>query len=271
MAEATKNQILVACRQWLKPLVHVLMRCGVSWKEFADLSRAAYVDVATREFGKRGRPTNVSRTAILTGLARREVRNQRARLEAMDEEWSSFTSKGSLALSRWHSDAQFLQADGTPAPLPLEGEGASMATLLHLCGAGDVRATTLLKELESAGAVQRDPDGRIRALKRNYIPQGMDEHLIRLWGSVLADIGTTYKHNLTRKPEVAARFERAAVSDRVRASALPEFREFVESQGQEFLERIDAWLVAHEIKETEADADKEKAIRLGVGAYHIQD
>ncbi len=40
-----------------------------------------YVEVATRHFGRRGRPTNVSRTAMLTGLARRDVRKQRELLE----------------------------------------------------------------------------------------------------------------------------------------------------------------------------------------------
>jgi len=47
---------------------------GITWKDFAELAKATYVEVATQEFGKRGRPTNVSRTAVLTGLARREVR-----------------------------------------------------------------------------------------------------------------------------------------------------------------------------------------------------
>src|SRR5437868_8062907 len=77
MASASITQVLAAARQWLKPLVHVLVRCGVTWKDFAELAKSAYVEVATQQFGKRGRPTNVSRTAVLTGLARREVRRQR--------------------------------------------------------------------------------------------------------------------------------------------------------------------------------------------------
>ncbi len=80
MASASNSQVLAATRQWLKPLIHVLIRCGVTWKDFAELAKTTYVEVATRQFGKRGRPTNVSRTAVLTGLARREVRKQRDRL-----------------------------------------------------------------------------------------------------------------------------------------------------------------------------------------------
>ncbi|HXR91850.1 MAG TPA: DUF6502 family protein, partial [Steroidobacteraceae bacterium] len=79
---ASADQVLQATHQWLKPLVHVLLSCGITWREFAELSKTTYVEVATRQFGKRGRPTNVSRTAILTGLVRRDVRKQRQILEA---------------------------------------------------------------------------------------------------------------------------------------------------------------------------------------------
>src|ERR1700732_1091777 len=98
MAAASTTQVLAATRQWLKPLVHVLIRCGVTWREFAEAAKTAYVEVSTREFGKRGRPTNVSRTAVLTGLSRREVRKQRERLDATPDAWTGYVYKASLGL-----------------------------------------------------------------------------------------------------------------------------------------------------------------------------
>jgi hypothetical protein len=59
------------------------------------------------------------------------------------------------------------------------------------------------------------------------------------------------------------------VNDRVLASTLPEFREFLEREGQAFLERVDAWLTAHEANR---DADQNQPVmRLGAGVYHLQD
>ena len=261
--------MLASTRQWLKPLVHVLIQSGITWREFAELAKLAYVDVATRRFGKRGRPTNVSRTAVLTGLARGEVRRQRERIEGAPEPQTGHVSKASLVLSAWHLDPQFLDAEGKPALLPLEGDSASFIALLKRCGAGDVRPSTLLKELHTAGAVRKTEDGRLEVQHRSYVPRSMNEELIRLWGKVLSDIATTYLHNLTRDTKVRARFERAAVNDRVRASALPEFREFLDREGQAFLERIDAWLTAHEARGENVSATA--AIRLGAGVYHIQD
>src|SRR5437763_16944421 len=102
MRSASTKQVLAAARQWLRPLVHVLIRCGVTWKEFAELSRRSYVEVASHQFGKRGSPTNVSRTAVLTGLTRREVRKQRARLAATTDTFAGLIYKVLLVLYAWY-------------------------------------------------------------------------------------------------------------------------------------------------------------------------
>ena len=248
--------------------MHVLIRCGITWRDFADLARTTFVEVATSQFGKRGRPTNVSRAAILTGLTRRDVRKQREQLNVSPEALGGYVTKASLVLSAWHLDPEFLDAQGRPAALTVEGESASFESLVRRCGGSDVPSSALLKELRAAGAVRRSPDGRVEAVLRHYIPHAMDEQLIRLWGSVLADVATTYLHNLTRTGRTPARFERAAVNDRIARAALPEFRTYLEHEGQQFLERVDAWLTEHQAKD---DATDEQVIRLGVGTYHIQD
>src|ERR1700745_4363872 len=99
MAAASTSHVMAATRQWLRPLVHVLIRCGITWREFAEVARTAYVEVATTQFGKRGRPTNVSRTAVLTGLSRREVRVQRERIDKGPDAAKGYVTKASLVLS----------------------------------------------------------------------------------------------------------------------------------------------------------------------------
>jgi hypothetical protein len=263
-------QALSATRRWLKPVVYVLLRCGVTWHEFCALAKAAYVEVATARFGKRGRPTNVSRTAMLTGLTRRDVRLLRNRAESAEPPAPMHTSKASQILSLWHLDPEFSDREGRPLPLPLEGDRASFAQLLRKSGAGDVRPITVLRELLDARAVRKLEDGRVEALARNYIPKPTDEQLIRLWGTVLADVADVYVHNMTRSPRSPTRFERAAKNTRMPLSAAPAFREFLEREGQAFLERTDAWLAENAVKEDKGDP-KEPTTRLGVGVYHIDD
>lgn len=264
------SQALNATRRWLKPVVYVLIRCGVTWHEFCALAKAAYVEVATAQFGKRGRPTNVSRTAMLTGLTRRDVRLLRTRAESAEPPVPMHASKASQILTLWHLDPEFRDRNGGPLPLPLEGERASFASLLHKSGAGDVRPITVLRELLDARAVRKREDGRLEALARNYIPRPTDEQLIRLWGTVLADVAEVYAHNMTRSPRSPTRFERAAKNNRVPLAAAPAFREFIEREGQAFLERADAWLSENAVDGEDVDAEG-PTTRLGVGVYHIQD
>jgi hypothetical protein len=270
MALASTDHVLRSTHQWLKPLVHVLLSCGITWREFAELAKSTYVEVATDNFGKRGRPTNVSRTAILTGLVRRDVRKQREILSKAPNTPSGFVTKASLVLSAWHLNPNFLDKHGQPAILRMNGKGKSFNALIEQAGGSDVRPSTLLKELVSAGAVRVRPDGRLKALQRDYIPHAMDEQLIRLWGTVVADVATTYVHNLTRTAKAGKRLERSAVNDRMPAGAAPAFAKMLEKEAQIFLERIDEWLTAQESKPSD-NPTASQTIRLGVGLYQIQD
>jgi len=118
--------------------------------------------------------------------------------------------------------------------------------------------------------VRETRDGRLEPLKRSYVPQSMDERLITMWGKRITDVAKTYVHNLTRPANAPARFERAAVNDSVNASALPDFQRFLEQEGEAFLERVDAWLTAHEAR-ADASDNPHGVVRLGAGLYHIQD
>jgi len=269
MASASRQEVLQSTQQWLQPLIHVLLVCGITWREFSDLAKTTYVDVATRQFGKRGRPTNVSRTAVMTGLPRREVRRQRDQLLKAPEPQSGYVTKACLVLAAWHLDPEFLDKQGKPALLKVAGEQRSFEALVARCGGGDVRPSTLLKELTSAGAVKQRSDGRVKALMRDYLPHSMDAHLIRLWGSVVADVARTYAHNMTRSGKTPPRFERAAVNDRIPVDAVPEFLEILNQEGQAFLERMDQWLTAHQTRDR--SRSDTPSVRLGIGIYQVQD
>ena len=55
-----KASVLMACRVLLRPIVRLLLRSGIPWKDFAELVKTTYVEIATDEFGIRGRPTNAT-------------------------------------------------------------------------------------------------------------------------------------------------------------------------------------------------------------------
>jgi hypothetical protein len=256
-----------ACRQVLRPIARLLLKAGWTWKEFADVSKGVFVAVASEEFGKRGRPANASRVAILTGLNRRDVSRLR-RVDAPDEAAPApYMSPGSRVLSGWHQDADFLDSHGRPRALAIDGGSAPGFGELVRRYAADIPVVAMLKELQAAGAVALDDSRHVHALQRSYVPRTTDANQVRLWGTVLQDVGTTLEHNLMRSPDQPPRFERAAISVEVEARQLPAFRAFLEREGQAFLERVDDWLTAHGA----GSGAERRTLRLGAGVYHIED
>jgi hypothetical protein len=266
-ANPARTSTLSASRRLLEPVVRLLLRSGVTWKEFAEVAKTVFVRVATDEFGIRGRPTNLSRVAILTGINRREVARQRQHDAGDAPAQPTFLNAAQRLLSGWHQDPDYTDSSGAPLAIPLEGAAPSFADLCDRHG-GDLPASALLKELRSVGAVRPDATGRLVAASRTYIPLQMDPDKILRAGDVFNDIGTTIVYDLIAPHGEPLRFERRAENDAIDPQVVPEFRRFLEKEGQAFLERVDDWLTRHAV-EPGASAGR-RLIRLGVGMYHIQ-
>lgn len=260
----TKQQTLGFLGAVLEPVIRLMLKAGVTWKEFSELSKAKFVEVATADFGIRGRPTNGSRVAILTGLDRRDVR--RLRKTTAKPVLKGYQSKASQILSAWHHEPEFLDANGRPAPLAVDGEGMTFTKLMRR-HAPALPVIAMIKELKNSQTIEEQSDGRLCALKRAYVPSGVSAERLRLWSSVLSDIANTIEHNHSRDDATPARFERRALSRRVDRKALPAFRALLETEGQTLLERMDDWLVAHQVP----SGRQKDGIRLGIGIYHIED
>ena len=268
VSESLRTLLLEALGRALEPIVLLLLKSGIGWKDFAGLAKEKFVTVATDSFGIRGRPTNLARVAILSGIERREVARLRQRATEQHTAPQGYMSKPTQVLHAWYHDPRYLDSSGKPRDLEIEDVDGSFTELVRRY-APNTPMVALLKELRAAGAIEEVKGQRLRALKRSYIPREPNENLIRLWGSVLEDLGTTFEHNLNRDEDEPPRFERRAISLRVDPKSLPQFREILEREGQAFLERMDDWINAHQVDSS--TAEEGVGIRLGVGVYHIQD
>jgi hypothetical protein len=268
MPNGLKQAALTSSRLLLRPVVRLLVRCGITWKELAELVKLVYVEVVAADFGKRGRPTNASRIAILTGLSRREVKRLKdllgkqgnAKFMAVER-----INHASRLLSGWYQDPEFRSAaNGKPRLLPLEGDGSFAALAKRY--APDIPPTAMLKELRGVGAIRITPEGKVRALARYFMPMTLDPDAVVRVGSVLRDLADNVVYNQLRAEGEPSRFEGRATNVRVRRVARKAFASYLESRGMTFLEDVDAWLTAHEAKNK-----GEKTDRVGVGVYLIMD
>jgi len=267
----SKSAISVFFLQLLRPVVRLLLRYGVSYRDMAELLKQACVEVATGYFGEDGRPASISAVALQTGMTRRDVRRvQQTEDDTVSRAFGHLNLAGRV-LSGWFQDADFRSVDGMPRPLAESGASPSFADLARRYAA-DVPATATLKELKRSGAVVTDDKGRLVATSRDYMPGIVDPaapEAVTRSGSVLEDIGNTVEHNLVRGPGGIPRFERRATNINLDPACVDEFRRFVNREGQAFLERVDAWLTEHEM--TEDEIRETEPVRLGLGMYWIQE
>jgi len=253
----------------MRPIVRFLLRHGVTWDEFSEISKDIYVDVARQEYGIQGRPTNNSRVAMMTGLSRREVAHVRDRL--LDELDSPVQRRGnriSQILTGWHVDDEFTDDNGQPKDLSATGPSASLSKLLNRY-AGDLPHGAIRKEMLQLGLIEETENGQLRVLKRDYVYTTLDPDMVRQMSVALHDHAATLDHNLNSARKSPARFERLADNARVSARSAKTFMKLVEERGMDFLNEMDAWLSRHEIDESKSTSSRE--VRLGVGVYLIHD
>lgn len=264
-----KEHVIRSCRYLLLPVVRFLLKHGVTWNEFGELSKEAYVKVAREDYGIEGRPTNNSRVAMLTGLSRREVSRVRDLLLNGAERVAGLQGNQiSRILTGWHVDPEFTNDGGRPKDLPPTGPSGSLDMLLKRY-AGDLPHGAVRKEMQQRGLIEELDNGDLRVLQRDFVYSELDPEIVRQLGVALHDHAATLEHNLDPDRPAARRFEAIADNDRITPRAVNAFLKLVESRGLEFLEAIDGWLTEHEIEPR--DDTNAATVRLGVGVYLIYD
>jgi len=266
MSENVKKPLLAACRYLLHPLVRILLRHGVSYGEFSDSVRGAYIDIAQNELVPPDRPQTEARIAILTGLTKREV----LRIRNLDGEDDDGVGLNRIArvLQGWSQDPQYLGPYGLPLEVPFEGATMSFEELVRKY-AGDVPARALLEELVRVNAAIEMDDGYVRLLNRTYLPSPLDPVGLERLGNVVNYFIDTVDFNLQKKRQGEGRFERYAMTmEGLSPQAFQRFDALIREKGQELLEVLDDWLGQNETKGGHKLPSSD-AIKTGVGIFHF--
>ena len=264
-----KEHVIRSCRHLILPVVGFLLRHGVTWSEFSDLSKEAFVMVARSDYGVQGRPTNNARVAMLTGLSRREVaRVRNCLLDGADTDDEQHGNQISQILTGWHVDPEFVDASGQPKDLPVTGPKGSLDSLLKRY-AGDLPYGAIRKEMQQRELIEEPSDGIFRVLRRDYIYSELDPGVVSRMARALHDHAATLEHNLNEQRLSAPRFEAIADNASIKPATYKVFKHLVEERGLSFLQDMDAWLSENEV-DSSLDTDT-RTLRLGVGVYLIYD
>ena len=266
MAEQVQEDLRLALRMMMKPLIRLLISQGVSHADFSSAAKDVFVEMSIRHFDE-GQKINQSRVAILTGLTRKEVKNVIDRAMTAKSHGKNF-SRPSRVLVGWHSDPKYTGPYGVPLELPYEfDESDDRPSFKELVKAysGDMAPAQMLKELLRVGAVVKLDTGNYRVVRREFEPERLSPEILERFGDVAHNFFSTAATNIEKKGQRAGLFERVvyaeeALSDEI----LLQFDEFVKHRGQDFLEELDNWFVLRQGMSDGAQNRKD----TGFGMYH---
>jgi hypothetical protein len=259
-----RKSLLRACFSFLVPVARFLLRSGISFKEFSEISRVAFVKAATEDYGIRGRPTNASRIAAMTGIPRKDVRFLRSVLDDYAQDPRVGLSPLGDILQYWCTRAEFLDVDGQPLPLPFSSAANLSFEELVQKSAGDVPCGAIRVELMRLGAISEDEDGRLVVNRREIVPSDIDERLVTSIAFSLRALATTVAFNTDPKRRSPGRIERFVQSGQLTEAARESVRAEIRKRVTVFTEELD------DLLSTGCNASG-KGARIGVGVFFHED
>ena len=251
----------------LRPFARVMLRSGVTYKSFAEIAKTAFVHEALLERDAKGRVTNASRVAVRTGLSRKEVRRVSELMLVKDGARSGVADHAgppARVLHAWHFDPRFIGADGAPLDLNFEGGSPSFTDLVKAVG-GDVPPGAVRAELFRAVALQELENGLLRPTKRYFVPGDFDEKAITVMSGMLFPFISGLDHNSNPARKTAGFIQRIAYA-KLSPADREAFRVWSRVEATRFIESIDDWLTAREVKSSE-NADDPIG---GIGVFYYE-
>lgn len=256
MGSAIHEAVLQACRNFMIPIARFLLRNGVTFKEFAEVSKWAFVQVAAEDYGAGERKASVSRISVATGLSRKEATRCLGSTcnQLLDQlDWSA----AARVLQAWHTRGAYLDSERMARPLA-ESEFRSLV----LTATPQSSAVAVRDELVRSGNAVVGEDGSLLPTSRFFVPDPRDLRTIEYVGLALHNLASTLNRNALPGSEEKARFfERSSFSRSLPNVLVEQFMRKFSGSANELLKSADDWLGAFEDEPTPGSGI------TGVGIY----
>jgi len=268
MGKPLKKKILEALLVAIKPLARALIASGIGYREFAEVSKTAFVQVAAADYGLRGRPTNNSRIAVITGLGRKEVKRLLEYGFASPNNDFVDESPASVVLHNWNNDPDYLDESGVPQIL---NYGAAEPSFISLVSkyAGDIPPGAMRTELIRVNAVEDIDGSRLKVVAPYFVPTGATDRLIIGLEDGATTLLSTLAYNCDPKRESEPRFQRVASVDGIDPIFFKEIKNYAQEKLTEFGLEFCSYLDSYERK-SQLEPEAAKSNQLGIGLYYYE-
>ena len=216
--------VRMGVKQLLRPVLGFCLRRGLRFQELVQLTKECFLDVARAELERRGEEVNTSRLSVLTGLQRRDIRQQ------LSPEFDS--ARGVNLLSRvigqWQTHPDMTTTAGKPRRLSADGSESEWAELVRSVSV-DVNPYTVLFALEQSGTVRRH-DGEVELLESVYAPRENVAAGLEMLGSDAGSLIRAIEENLFSRPQTP-NLHIATTYDNITIESLAEIRAWLLDRG----------------------------------------
>lgn len=253
----------------LEALSEVMLEEGVSFAEFTELAKQAFVGAAEKVLDNEKRVSD-SRIAILTGMHRKDIK----RLRAMDEPTlnpeTAKTNRATAVVSAWMREAEYRDQEGNPLDIPFDGQAPSLKALINDFS-GDMPAKAVRDELQRMGVLEEVKTG-YRLTIPSYVPNQNKAAIFDFLSSDTRDLIQTIHHNLNADKE-DKRFQRKVIYDRLSPETVSDFQKYSAEHSLKLLNQFDRWLAS---REKEDDKKRESdpglpSLKAGTGIYFFRE
>ena len=253
----------------LRSMVRLLIRHGVSYKTFSDVVRHVFVDVAEEEFALPGRKPSNARTAVLTGINRKDIANLKGRPHPLSNASLDAPNPAARVITAWLNDVRFHDIRGNPKSLLVEDQPTLCDSFTSLAKeyANDVPVRALIDELLRVEAVSREGN-HLTLLVNAYVPIADLRENLRIFGTAASDLLNTMDHNISRE-RPGPFLQRTVSYNRISEAQLDTVRQRCRAESEALLSQVNEWLA--ELDEQEKPViEKRNLFRIGVGVYYIE-
>jgi hypothetical protein len=249
----------------MRPIAAMLLRFGVGYRAFSDASKTAFIEAASEDFGSRGRPANISRIALMTGISRKDVRTFRDNQVLGIGANPLPTHFPAEVLRRWFTTEQYCDSTGLAKPLVWDKDPDSFVELVRSCGAS-LSPVAMRNELIRVGAVTENDSGVLIPLRRYFIADSAKDRLAEGIQFGIRPLALTIVKNVESVGLGALRFQRVVDSYSIPVERRAALEEEITARLRQFSEEIDDLL--SEIADSSGNGESSA---VGVGLFYFED
>ncbi|MCB0328838.1 MAG: hypothetical protein KDD70_04220 [Bdellovibrionales bacterium] len=262
LADAQRRCLMRA----LRALAKVFLKGDGRFREFIEMARWAFIDVAKEELAGDGEKVNVSRISVRTGIDRESTK--RVLRSEEDGVMSTKPSLASLVIGRWEQHKSFTTKSGKPRVLSYLGADSEFHDLVRYFDSS-INPGTVLFELVRVGAVEKTSRGvKLVGPVHHYLSNA--EGILDLLGRNVESLVLAGDENATGGSKTRHHHMRTEF-DNIFVDRIDRVRPWLVEEGRKFHKRLRSFLAKHDADVNPA-RKSEAGYNVSVGSFSfIQD